>query len=120
MAYFQHSPQQENGYTRQFAPVSPDNLPEEEQEEYEDASGRLYDDGFEDLEAPEEEEVPLSEEELHDQKQRRYRIAAGMGDLGATVLGVVVILVLVAFLINMLQFLSRDFSQNFSLLQTRF
>ena len=34
--------------------------------------------------------------------------------------GVVVILALVAFLITMLRFLSTDFSQNFSLFQTRF
>ena len=48
------------------------------------------------------------------------RIAAGFGNLGATLVGVAVILVLVAFLISMIQFISTDFSQNFSLWVTRF
>ena len=116
MAYFQRQPAEENSYTRQFAPASGDFS----EEEWDD-----YDDGFDELteEDPGEEEYPAdeaSEEEARREKRRKYRIAAGIGDFGATLIGVVVILALVAFLINMLRFVSSDFTQNFSLWSTKF
>ena len=111
MAYFQQQTEEEKGYTRFF--VSP------EKAEYEPD----YDDGFDALMEEEEDlqeaEPILSEKEIQDEKRRKYRIAAGFGDFGAILVGVVVILILVAFLINMIQFISNDFRQNFSLLQTR-
>ncbi len=78
-----------------------------------------YDDGFDELAAgaPEEE---LSEEEIREEQKRRFRIAAGAGDLAAVLAGVAVILVLTAFLINMIQFVSADIMQNFSLWVTKF
>ena len=115
MAYFQQRTAEE-GYTHSFQ-TAPPLYPEEA--EYEPD----YDDGFDALMEeevePVEAEPALSEEEIRDAKRRKYRIAAGFGDFGAVLLGVVAILILVAFLINMIQFISNDFRQNFSLLQTR-
>lgn len=115
MPYFQRTDSDE--YTRSFDP-------RKAREEEEDYSGDdSYDDGFDELteeEEPAPEEEPLSEEERRLEKRRRFRIAAGIGDLGAILFGTALILALVALLINMIQFVSSDFSQNFSLFQTRF
>ena len=115
MPYFQRTDPDE--YTRSFDP-------RDAREEEEDYSGDdSYDDGFDELteeEDPIPEEDPLSEEERRLEKRRRFRIAAGIGDLSAILFGTALILVLVALLINMIQFVTSDFSQNFSLFQTRF
>ncbi len=114
MPYFQRTDSDE--YTRSFD--SRDVREEEEEEEEE-----FYDDGFDELtgeDEPAEEEETLSEEERRQAKLRRFRIAAGIGDLSAILFGAALILVLVALLINMIQFVSSDFAQNFSIWQTRF
>lgn len=119
MALFSRQPEDDESYTRQFAQTR--------EEEYDDDGDypeeETWDDGFDELleeDEEEEEDDPLLEEERRLERQRKFRIAAGFGDLGAAMAGVVVILALVAFLITMLRFLSTDFSQNFSLFQTRF
>ncbi|MBQ9210298.1 MAG: hypothetical protein IJ153_01230 [Clostridia bacterium] len=112
MAYFQRNQQPEESYTRQFAPAPAQGEEWDEEEAYDDGFDELSEEDF----PPEE----IPEEELAAEKQRKYRMAAGFGDFGATIVGVVVILALVAFLINMIQFVSTDFSQNFSLWQTKF
>ena len=112
MAYFQQKTGGDNSYTRQFSPAR-DQDPETDWEEDE------YDDGFDELteeEPPEE----FSEEERRAERERKYRVAAGFGNFGAIVVGTLVILALTAFLINMIRFISSDFSQNFSLWQTKF
>ncbi len=114
MPYFQRTDSDE--YTRSFDP--------REAREEEDGEEDGYDDGFDGLtdeEPPaEEEEELLSEEERLQEKRRRFRIAAGIGDVSAILFGTALILVLVALLINLIQFVSSDFAQNFSLFQTRF
>lgn len=115
MPYFQRTDSDE--YTRSF---DPRDTREEEEDYSEDDS---YDDGFDELtdeEDPVPKEDPLSEEERRLEKRRRFRIAAGIGDLSAILFGTALILALVALLINMIQFVTSDFSQNFSLFQTRF
>ncbi len=87
--------------------------------DYEDGFDTGYDDGFDEL-ASREEEEELSEEERQEENRRRFRIAAGAGDLAAVLAGVAVILVLAAFLVNMIQFVSSDVAQNFSLWATKF
>lgn len=78
----------------------------------------LYDDGFDELtEEPEEE---LSEEEKAARKASRYRLAAGAGNLAAVIGGTVLILVLLALLFSMINFVTTDLSRNFSLFQTNF
>ncbi len=86
---------------------------------YDDGFDKGYDDGFDEL-ATDPEEEELSEEEMREEQKRKFRIAAGAGDLTAVLAGVAVILVLVAFLINMIQFVSSDFTQTFSLWATKF
>ena len=115
MPYFQRTDSDE--YTRSF---DPRDAREEEEDYSEDDS---YDGGFDELtdeEDPVPKEDPLSEEERRLEKRRRFRIAAGIGDLSAILFGTALILALVALLINMIQFVTSDFSQNFSLFQTRF
>ena len=113
MAYFQQNAPREKEYTRQF-PAGESEFAEDWEDEEE------YDDGFDELLEDEASEIALSEEELRAEKRRKYRIAAGFGDLGATVVGVGVILALVAFLITMIRFVTADFTQNLSLWQPRF
>lgn len=114
MAWFQRSGDAEEEYTRRFRPAEEE---DGEEEEY-------YDDGFDELleedELPEEEYPEEDEEDLRQEKQRKYRIAAGIGDLGATIAGVVVILLLIAYMLNLIRFVVNDFSQNLSLWVTRF
>ncbi len=88
-------------------------------DDYDDGFENGYDDGFDEL-ATDPEEEELSEEEIREEQKRRFRIAAGAGDLAAVLAGTVVILVLVAFLINMIQFVSTDFAQTFSLFAAKF
>ena len=112
MAYFPRKPAEESGYTRQFASPT--------QEEEWDGEEPLYDDGFDEMMEDEDPEDDLSREELREERRHRFRLAAGFGNLGATLIGVVVILALIAFLISMIQFLSTDITQNYSLFQTKF
>lgn len=95
-----------------------------EYEEYEDS----YDDGFDDLlEDPQGADAPLDPEEerilAEEKKQsrlRKFQIAAGLGDFSAVLIGAGVILLLIAFLISMLRFVSSDFARTFSLWQIKF
>ena len=113
MPYFERKDPEK--YTPSFAPVSEDESWNEDD----------LDDGFDSLmEDPDETEDDMGDEpdpeELRLARRRKYRIAAGIGDLAAVLIGTGVILALVAFLINILQFVSSDFSRTFSLWQTRF
>ncbi len=100
-------------------PVYDDGFGDGYEDSYDDGFDDGYDDGFDEL-AAEEPEEELSEEERREEQKRKFRIAAGVGDLAAVLAGVAVILVLTAFLINMIQFVSSDISQNFSLWATKF
>lgn len=79
-----------------------------------------YDDGFDDLNEFNEDEETLTDEEKEEEQRRKYRFAAEVGDFAGTVAGVAAILILVAFLINMLQVLSTDLAHTFFLWQTKF
>lgn len=121
MPYFERKP--DTGDTRRFASFSG-----------EEASGgglfshaadggfeEDYDDGFDALteDVPEDSDVFPEEEEDPElrraERQRKFRIAAGIGNFGAVLAGAAVILVLVAFLISMLRFVYSDFSRTFAL-----
>ena len=65
-------------------------------------------------------DTDLSEEEILENRRRKFRIAAGVGDLAATLFGVGAILALLAFLMSMLQFISSDIAQSLSLWQIKF
>ena len=82
-----------------------------------------YDDGFDELNAEdgedsydEEYEDELTEEEEKEEKKQRYRLITGVWDLTAVLAGVGVILVLVAFLTSVAQFVTSDMSQTISII----
>ncbi len=88
----------------------------EDSEAYDDGFDELLEDEYADL--PEEE--ALSEEELEAERRRKFRIAAGAGDLTAVLVGVAVILLLTALLINMISFVKADLFKSFSVWMTNF
>ena len=90
---------------------------EDAYDEYGEYDG--YDDGLDELsEDREEEEIP--EEERRRINERKFRIAWGAADLVGVLTGVGAILLMVAFLIQMIRFVTTDMTQNFLFLQTKF
>lgn len=71
---------------------------------------------------PEEEFLPeeelLTDEERRALRQSNWRLLAGLADFAAVILGTAVILVLIALLVSLLNWLVADVSQTFTLLQT--
>ncbi len=76
-----------------------------------------YDDGFDD---PEEEAEELSAEEKETVRKKRFRAFSRAGNVTAVIVGTLVILLLLAFLMNMVSFVLNDADRNFTLFQTRF
>lgn len=58
-------------------------------------------------------------EEERQQKQDRLRFAAGMCDFVGVILGVLVILVMLLLIFSLVNWLQRDISNTFTLLNTR-
>ena len=121
MAYFRKNDEE----TRRQGKIPEEtDLPEETeipeaQDETEDEEE--YDDGFDELtEGGEEEQEPLTEEEQEEKRSKRFRLAFGAGNLTAVITGSVVILVLLALLLSMINFVINDVNRSFTLLQTRF
>lgn len=54
------------------------------------------------------------------EKQDRFRMAAGMTEFLGVVVGIAAILVLLALLFSLLNWLGQDFAGSFSILRTRF
>ena len=112
MAYFRNNEMTE---TRRNAPVEAGKNSLAESEEYLESD---YDDGFEDL--TDDENEKLSEKERKDIQKKRFSAASGAGNLTAIIAGAVVILMLLAFLMNMIGFVLNDVDRNFALFQNRF
>ena len=112
MAYFREN--EEEATKRQSLPVSGKEQ-ETEPAEYIESD---YDDGFDD--PPEEEVEELSPEEKKAIRVKRFRAASGAGNATAIIAGTIVILLLLAFLMNMIGFVLNDADRNFTLFQTRF
>ena len=68
---------------------------------------------------PNRQEYEMKKEWEHEQRQDRFRVAAGMMEFLGVVLGVVGILVLVALLISLISWLSQNVAGTFSLLRTQ-
>ncbi len=138
MAYFQKRHTEESeAYTRRFSPMNNQGGAEEDsdgleyEDEYEESyrEAEAYDDGLdedgndfmnwneEDEDSAEDE---WTEEELAEERKRKFRIAAGVGDLTAILVGTAVILALAALLIQMYHFVTADISQNFTIWATHF
>jgi len=115
MAYFQHNEQDE---TRRNDTVSPEMESAQEYEqmyempqEYEDDA--FYDDGFDETQEDVDYEDDLTEEEKQEQKKDRIRILFGAGDLTGIIAGSVIILLLLAFLFQMINFVRDDIHEFF-------
>ena len=112
MAYFRENETEET--KRQPLPVSRNETADDTPEYIESD----YDDGFDDP-AEEEEEI-ISPEEKKAIRTKRFRMASGAGNVTAVITGTLVILLLLAFLLNMIGFVLNDADRNFTLFQTRF
>ena len=118
MAYFQSNQQNDGrGQAPAQDPAGYDNgyMPDPAEEEYDG-----YDDGFDDLLADEPVEDERTEKEKADIRKRRVRLLFGAGNLTGIILGSLLILLLLALLFSMINFLIGDISKNFTLFQTRF
>ena len=114
MAYFKHNepeetrrnqaiPQEQDTgaeYNVQFDPQS--------QYDYGYEYDDDYDDGFDDPDEASYEEEELTEEEKKARKRDRIQLLFGAGDLTGIIIGTVVILLLAAFLVQMITFVRDD------------
>ena len=112
MAYFRENETEET--KRQPLPISGKEAADETTEYIESD----YDDGFDD--PAEEEEEEITPEEKKAIRTKRFRMASGAGNVTAVITGTLVILLLLAFLLNMIGFVLNDADRNFTLFQTRF
>ncbi|MBR1584633.1 MAG: hypothetical protein IJ662_03745 [Clostridia bacterium] len=69
---------------------------------------------------PNREQYEQRKEWERQEKQDHFRVAAGMMEFLGVVLGIVAILVLLALLFSLLNWLGQDFAGTFSILRTRF
>ena len=118
MAYFKHNEPEE---TRRNVPVvpeqefDPDDEPEFDQD-YDEYINEYdnndyyddYDDGFDEPDDDEQFEEELTEEEMKARKKDRIQLLFGAGDLTGIIVGTVVILLLTAFLVQMITFVRDD------------
>lgn len=71
----------------------------------------------EDAELLPDEEL-LTEEERRELRQSNWKLLAGLADFAAVILGTAAILILIALLVSLINWLVSDISQTFTLLQT--
>ena len=122
MAYFKHNepeetrrnstipPEQE--YDAEYAPeYNPDDDPQ--YADYENDVYDGYDDGFDETDQEDYAEDELTEEERQAQKKDRIQMLFGAGDLTGIIAGTVVILLLLAFLFQMINFVRDDIHEFF-------
>ena len=124
MAYFKHNEPEETRRNDVIPPdqtVDPDYGPEPGQDYFPQYESYVpdeydgyeaYDDG---LDEPEEDdpEEDISEEERQEQKKDRIQMLFGAGDLTGIIAGTVVILLLLAFLFQMINFVRDDIHEFF-------
>ena len=112
MAYFK---QNETEETRRSGTVPPDDEYTQAYDYSEGDNGNIdidadeYDDGLDDdsgdMEFPEDE---LTEEEKEEERKTKMQLIFGVGDLTGIIIGTVVILLLLAFLFQMINFVRDD------------
>ncbi len=106
MAYFRHENEQND------------------QEDYRPEDQEFQDDGWDGEAYPDDPawEDDLEEEDREERRARRrdkMRVAAGVSDFFGVILGTVCILVLIALLVSLLNWLHADIAQNFALWQNK-
>lgn len=112
MAYFKHNQQETQTYTPVFRNSAPEGT---------DGADLSYDDGFDDYNDPInlEETREIDPEEAAARRKERFRLFNGVFDFVAVILGAVVILMLLAFLFSLYNWVSTDITQTFSLWQNK-
>ena len=115
----QHQPAFQQGETDQFA----DSRQTAWEEAYEDEAYDDYDQQpLEEAYFPEDEELwdedMLNDEERALLRRERWRTLANLGDFAGVIAGTAVILVLIALLISLINWVQADISQSFTLWQT--
>ena len=123
-------------YTEEDYAVEPDGdafLPDDAEQPYYDpfAAPLSYSGAFDSLNVQEEEDAPqddaiedydvedyLTEEERQELRRSSWKLAAGLADFAGVILGTAMILILIALLVSLLNWLVADISQTFILLQT--
>lgn len=113
MAYFQrnrYNREDQDDFTDQEETYAPETW--DEPTEYD------YDDGFDELTEPDEDEE--AEEMDPEQRKNRIRFAMGAGNLVSVIVGTVAVLVLLTLLLSMYNFVSSDLTRNLALFQTKF
>ncbi|MBQ8653943.1 MAG: hypothetical protein IJ507_03320 [Clostridia bacterium] len=112
MAYFNHQKKEAQQHRRVFNEPVASHL----------------DDALEDDDYPDEEDYddyePLDEDDMTDEERAlarrdRWRVLAGVGDFLAVIAGTVVILVLIALLVSLINWVYADITQSFTLWQTK-
>lgn len=107
MAYFKHTQQETQTYTPVFRRDDP-SAP--------DMTDVPYDDGFDDYSEP---IVPEDPQEVAARRKERFTLFNGVLDFVGVILGAVVILVLLAFLLSLINWVSTGINQTFSLWQNK-
>ena len=112
MPYFDHDNKPQERHRRAFyQPVVDDQ--DEDYEDYNEDYDMLPEHG-DDLD-----EEALTDEERRLARRDRWRVLAGVGDFLGVIAGTVVILLLIALLVSLINWVHADLSQSFTLWQTR-
>lgn len=105
MAYFQQRERtEETTHERKFM------RPVEDDDPYDELGDELTNDYV---------DAMTYEEEMAEQRRDRYRMVAGLGDFLAVIAGMVVILMLIAVIVSLINWVHADIVQSFTLWQTR-
>jgi hypothetical protein len=117
MAYFEHH-KDKGQHRRVFR--TPEAAPEAEELE---PSYQIYDGDEDEYDIYQDDgydaEDELSEEERAQARRDHWRVLAGVGDFLAVVAGTAVILVLIALLVSLINWVHADITQTFTLWQTK-
>lgn len=114
MAYFQHKDEQQ--HQRVFQDRQDDDWQEEPRYEY-DPEEDWQDDPEDYDELLDEDE--MTEEERAMARRDHWQVLAGVGDFLAVIAGTAVILILVALLVSLINWVHADITQSFTLWQTK-
>lgn len=77
----------------------------------------VADGDWQDEEELEDSDVMLTDEELAEMRRSDWKLLATLADFGGVILGTAAILVLIALLVSLMNWLINDISQTFTLLQ---
>ena len=133
MAYFKHNEPEETRRNSIIPPEQryrPDAYEQDYDQEYVGTDGPNryenssyddgYDDGFDDPDAEGYDEDELTEEEKQERKKNRIQLLFGAGNLMGIIAGTVVILLLLAFLFQMINFVRDDIYEFFDTIRRFF